>query len=285
MSSSPETHILMQQNDNLKSNPASPHDLAQMTNVSVLDLHKDFSNETKIYDKSTNTVYVYSNGLKIDDVPSAQQQHQLQQIAINQTQHHSPSMQQIENGLKDDHQFRLMQDQHDSVIMQKNIIEGRPGDHLMGKLANDDYSLIFGGTVNVATMDLNLNSDMTLAKKNTEKVKAQTSKLAEKVIVGKAKTYLKPETVAETAVKPMLNSSGEIFLKYAIKGSASKPDVKLIQPKLGSLSDIVKEALKDVAGNVAEQVKDVAKDKAKEKVAEQTDKNKDKAKGKLKKLF
>lgn len=137
MSSSPETHILLQQNDNHKSNPASPHDLAQMTNVSVLDLHKDYSNETKIYDKSTNTVYVYSNGLKIDDAPSAQQQHQLQQIAINQTQHHSPSMQQIENGLKDDHQFRLLQD-HDGVIMQKNGIDGRPGDHLMTKMVNDD---------------------------------------------------------------------------------------------------------------------------------------------------
>jgi len=134
-------------------------------------------------------------------------------------------------------------------------------------------------------MNLNLNSDMTLAKKNTEKVKAQTSKMAAKLITGKAKDYVKPEVIADAAVKPMLNENGEIFLKYAIKGSASKPDVKLIQPKLGSISDMVKDALKNAAGNVADKVKDVAKDKAKEKAAEQTDKGKDKAKSKIKKLF
>jgi len=154
-----------------------------------------------------------------------------------------------------------------------------------GKLGNDDYSLTFGGSVNVASMGLNLNSDMTLAKKHTDKVKAQTSRLAVKYITGKAKDYVKPEKVAESAVKPMLNESGEIFLKYAIKGTATKPDVKLIQPVLGSLSDIVKVAIKDAAGNAAEQVKDVAKDKAKEKVSQQADKNKDKAKGKIKKLL
>ncbi len=154
-----------------------------------------------------------------------------------------------------------------------------------GKFANDDYALTFGGTVNIASMNLNLNSDMTLAKKNTEKVKAQTSKMAAKLITGKAKDYVKPEVIADAAVKPMLNENGEIFLKYAIKGSVSKPDVKLIQPKLGSLSDMVKDALKNAAGNVADKVKDVAKDKAKEKAAEQTDKGKDKAKSKIKKLF
>jgi hypothetical protein len=154
-----------------------------------------------------------------------------------------------------------------------------------GKIANDDYALTFGGTVNVASLNLNLNSDMTLAKKNTEKVKAQTSKLAEKVITGKTKKYIKPEIVADAAVKPMLNENGEIFLKYAIKGTASKPDVKLIHPKLGSLGDVAKDAFKDVAGNVTEQVTDAAKDKAKEKVAEKADAKKDKAKKKLKKLL
>jgi len=154
-----------------------------------------------------------------------------------------------------------------------------------GKIANDEYSLVFGGTVNVATMNLNLNTDMTLAKKNTEKVKAQTSKLAIKLITGKAKDYVKPEAVGDAAVKPMLNANGEIALKYAITGTASKPSVKLIQPKLGSLSDIVKDAVKDAAGNVKEQVKDAAKDKAKEKGAEAADKGKDKAKNKLKKFM
>ncbi len=154
-----------------------------------------------------------------------------------------------------------------------------------GKFANDDYALTFGGTVNIASMNLNLNSDMTLAKKNTDKVKAQTSKLAVKYITGKAKDYIKPEAVADAAVKPMLNENGEIFLKYAVKGSASKPDVKLLHPELGSLSDVVKDILKDVAGDVADKAKDAAKDKAEKEASKQAEKGEKKAKKKLKKLF
>jgi hypothetical protein len=154
-----------------------------------------------------------------------------------------------------------------------------------GKFANDDYALNFGGTVNIVSMNLNLDSDMTLAKKHTEKVKAQTSKLAVKVITGKAKDYIKPDAVADAAVKPLLNNNGEIFLKYAIKGSASKPDVKLIHPKLGSLTDIFKDMLKDVAGDVAKQAEDAAKKKAEKEVTKQADKGEKKAKKKLKKLF
>lgn len=43
--------------------PASPQ-LATMTNVNVLDLHKDYVDATKVYDKETNTVYVYSHNPK-----------------------------------------------------------------------------------------------------------------------------------------------------------------------------------------------------------------------------
>lgn len=154
-----------------------------------------------------------------------------------------------------------------------------------GKFSNDDYALNFGGTVNIVSMNLNLDSDMTLAKKHTEKVKAQTSKLAVKVITGKAKDYIKPDAVADAAVKPLLNDNGEIFLKYAIKGSASKPDVKLIHPKLGSLADIFKDMLKDVAGDVAKQAEDAAKKKAEKEVTKQADKGEKKAKKKLKKLL
>jgi uncharacterized protein involved in outer membrane biogenesis len=150
-----------------------------------------------------------------------------------------------------------------------------------GKIATDDFGLIFGGSVNIASLGLNLNSDMTLAVKHTEKVKAQLAKQAEKAIPSNAKKYVKGEDVANSAIKPMVNDKGELFLKYSIKGTASKPDVDLVHPKLGSLSDLIKDALKDVVGNVA----DAAKDKAKEKVAEKADKAKDKAKDKFKKLF
>ena len=154
-----------------------------------------------------------------------------------------------------------------------------------GKIATNDFGLLFGGSINIASMGLNFNSDMTLAGKHTEKVKSQIAKQADKAITGKARDYVKGEAIADSAIKPMVNDKGELFLKYIIKGTTAKPNVDLVHPKLGSLSDLIKEALKDVAGNVA----DVAKDKAQKKVADQADKvadkAKDKAKDKFKKLF
>lgn len=51
-----------------KSNPPSPRELATMTNVNVLDLHKDYGDSTtKVFDKDTNTVYVYSNHKSINN--------------------------------------------------------------------------------------------------------------------------------------------------------------------------------------------------------------------------
>lgn len=126
--------------------PSSPPELTAMTNVvSVLDLHKaDFPNETKIYDKSTNTVYVYSSAPppshKIDDSavasssspptlhpaqqlsPESQQHHhhqQMHQVVINQ----HPSDLSIDNALKDDH-FELMQESN-GVMLQRIV-----NDHL-----------------------------------------------------------------------------------------------------------------------------------------------------------
>jgi hypothetical protein len=126
--------------------PSSPPELTAMTNVvSVLDLHKaDFPNETKIYDKSTNTVYVYSSAppSKIDDSiassssPPAlhsiqqlssesqqhqqqQQQQQMHQVVINQ----HPSDLSIDNALKDEH-FELMQEPN-GVMLQRIV-----NDHL-----------------------------------------------------------------------------------------------------------------------------------------------------------
>lgn len=138
--------------------PSSPPELTAMTNVvSVLDLHKaDFPNETKIYDKSTNTVYVYSSAPpppstshshKIDDSsntvassssptvlqhqqlsssPESQHQHQqqqqLHQVVINQ----HPSDLSIDNALKDE-QFELMQEAN-GVMLQRIV-----NDHLVAE--------------------------------------------------------------------------------------------------------------------------------------------------------
>lgn len=154
-----------------------------------------------------------------------------------------------------------------------------------GKFANDDFALTFGGKINVASMALDLNTDMTMAVKHTAKVKSQTSKLAEKAITGKMKDYVKADQIADAAVKPLVNDKGEIYLKYEVKGTAEKPAPKLIHPALGSLADIVKDAGKDIAGAVVDKAADAAKAKAEDKLKKEADKKADKAAKKLKKLF
>ncbi|HPS57870.1 MAG TPA: AsmA family protein [Spirochaetota bacterium] len=154
-----------------------------------------------------------------------------------------------------------------------------------GKIGNDDYAMTFGGKVNVASMNLDLATDMALAKKHTDTVKSRTQKTADKLITGKTRDYLKAEDVADAAVKPMVNDKGEIYLKYTVRGTASKPEVKMVHPQLGSLADIVKSMAKEAAGKVVDKAADAAKDKAKEEAAKKTDKAKDKAGKKIKKLF
>jgi hypothetical protein len=109
-----------------KSEPTSPPHLAQMTNVvNVLDLHKDFANETKIYDKDTNTVYVYSNASKMGETlvsnESPEQQH-IQQMALN-LHSSDPS---IENGIKSNNneQYEMMQE--NGVMLQRIL-----NDHML----------------------------------------------------------------------------------------------------------------------------------------------------------
>lgn len=130
---SPENHH-MPEGIIQKTGPGSPLELAQMTNVvNVLDLHKDFANETKIYDKNTNTVYVYSSASKIDESaassasPELHQQlspQHMHQVVINQ----HPSDLSIDNGLKNGHeQYELMQE--NGVMLQRivndHLVEGR----------------------------------------------------------------------------------------------------------------------------------------------------------------
>ncbi len=135
-----------------------------------------------------------------------------------------------------------------------------------GRLANDDYALTFSGSVNIKSMNLDIIPEMTMTPKNTAKVKEQISGVAVKAITGQAKDYVKPDAVAETAIKPMLNKNGDVSLKYSVKGTASKPVVKLTDPKLGSVSDIVKNMMKDSAGKEGKKVEGAVKEKAKDEL-------------------
>lgn len=154
---SPEQQLHMPEGIIQKAGPQSPPELAQMTNVvNVLDLHKDYANETKIYDKNTNTVYVYSNASKIDESaassasPELHQQlspQQMHQVVINQ--HPSDlSMDSLKNG----EQYELMPE--NGVMLQRivgdhmvegrlvqTIADGRGGEQILTKINATDESL------------------------------------------------------------------------------------------------------------------------------------------------
>ncbi|EAT48363.1 AAEL000573-PA [Aedes aegypti] len=125
MSSSPEMQQQQHQHQQpqqahseIKSNPPTPPpELATMTNVSVLDLHKDYAGDvgqTKVYDKETNTVYLYANpGHKINTTVAAI--HSPQQLTtIVQAGDHVIDGRLIPSGLNGDVHHQQQQ-QHQSL--------------------------------------------------------------------------------------------------------------------------------------------------------------------------
>jgi hypothetical protein len=167
-----------------------------------------------------------------------------------------------------------------SAHYKNNVVSFRDG-----KIANDDYTLLFNGNMNIATSVVDIDADLSIAKKHSETVKKRIVTLASKAVKGKAAKFVTPVKIADIALKPLLNDKGEIFLKEKIKGNISKPNADLVTPKLSSIDDVVKEAVKEAGGEVIDAAKDKAKDKAKKEAAKQTDKAKSKAGSKVKGLI
>jgi len=167
-----------------------------------------------------------------------------------------------------------------SAHYKNNVVSFRDG-----KIANDDYTLLFNGNMNIATSVVDIDADLSIAKKHSETVKKRIVTLASKAVKGKAAKFVTPVKIADIALKPLLNDKGEIFLKEKIKGNISKPNADLVSPKLSSIDDIVKEAVKEAGGEVIDAAKDKAKDKTKKEAAKQTDKAKSKAGSKVKSLI
>lgn len=154
-----------------------------------------------------------------------------------------------------------------------------------GKIKTDDYSLLFGGSLNTVSSVINFTADLAIAEKHADKVREKVKNLVSKAVKGKIAKYIKPEKIAEAAVKPLLNDKGEIALKEKITGTLSKPKGELVSPKLGSLDDMIKNAVKEAGEAAIDEAKEKVKDKAKDAVDKQTDKAKDKAASKLKGLL
>lgn len=144
-----------------------------------------------------------------------------------------------------------------------------------GKIKTSEFNLAFSGKTNINTKALDMDMDMVLAKKHTASIRSG--------VLGNVKTglkaggldkYAKPEKVADTAMKPLVNKDGDVDLVYKVTGTMSSPNTQLVSPKLPSMKDIIKEAAGDVKG--------MAEDKAKQAVNKEADKAKEQGKEKAK---
>jgi hypothetical protein len=146
MSSSPQLQQQQQQQQQqqlldvseIKSNPSSPPELAQMTNVDVLDLHKDYSGDTKIYDKESNTLYVYTNN-KSATIDSSPPPLQMTTSSVGNT---TISIQ--ENGINN----RLMQQQHDIHMIQTTSDGQLDADDPILRIVGENQQIISRDIIN-----------------------------------------------------------------------------------------------------------------------------------------
>lgn len=151
-----------------------------------------------------------------------------------------------------------------------------------GKIATDDYALNFAGTTNINTKAVGMDMDMLLAEKHKKPIREGIAKNVEKGIkTAKLEKYVKTDKVTDSAMKALTNKDGQVYLQYKVTGTMSKPDIKLVAPKLPSIGDLVK----DAAGDIKDVVQEKAEKKVEKVVDKQADKAKDKAAKKLKKLF
>jgi hypothetical protein len=117
-----------------------------------------------------------------------------------------------------------------------------------GKLDLKEAMLLFDGGMNMDSKAIDINLDMVMKKEINDSVKASLATKIESAIKSpEVKKYADSKKLAEAAMQPLLNKDGRIALKTKVGGTTKKPDVKLVQPQLGSLSNIVK----DAAGSVA----------------------------------
>jgi uncharacterized protein involved in outer membrane biogenesis len=130
-----------------------------------------------------------------------------------------------------------------------------------GKLNLKQAKLLFDGSMNMKSKAVDMNMDMAMKKEINDGVKTSLAKKIDSLINSpEVKKYADSNKLADAAMQPLLNKDGVIDLKAKVGGTTNKPDVKLTQPQLGSLGDIVKNA----AGSVAiEAGKGAVKDTAK----------------------
>ena len=139
-----------------------------------------------------------------------------------------------------------------------------------GKLNLKQAKFLFDGSMNIKSKAIDMNMDMAMQKEINDGVKTSLAKKIDSLIKNPdVKKYADSNKLANAVMQPLLNKDGVIDLKAKVGGTTNKPDVKLTQPQLGSLGDIVKSA----AGSVAiEAGKGIAKEVVKKVLTEDQEK-------------
>jgi hypothetical protein len=131
-----------------------------------------------------------------------------------------------------------------------------------GRLKLSECRLLFDGAYNTNSKALDVNLELELIESRSKAIRVGIRKQIESGLKALgAKKYVNPEKIADTAIKPLLNKDGLVYMKFKVTGTTAQPAARLAFPALGSLDDIIKsvagdvlkEAGKEAAGKAAKQ--------------------------------
>lgn len=131
-----------------------------------------------------------------------------------------------------------------------------------GRLNLDQAGITFDGGMNLASKAVAMNLNLLMNQEINDRVLTSLTKKIDAAIKSPdVKKYVNTSTLAQTAIKPLLNDGGFIELGATVGGTTQKPMVQLSRPQLNSIGAIVKSAVADAA-------MDAAKGAIKEKAGE-----------------
>ncbi len=109
-----------------------------------------------------------------------------------------------------------------------------------GKLELKQVLIGFAGLINPDTRAMDMTLEMTLAKDANAAIKAALEKKIDAAIKSPdIQKYVSSGDLADLALKPLLNDNGAVYLKMKADGTTDKARITLLEPRLGSLGDLV----------------------------------------------
>lgn len=117
-----------------------------------------------------------------------------------------------------------------------------------GNLDLEQTKLHFNGGMNLDSRALAMNLNMLMKKEINDAVRTSLAQKIDAAIKSPdVKKYVNSLSVAQEAMKPLLNDEGFIDLSAAIGGTIQKPAITLTKPALTSLGGLVKDTIEDAA--------------------------------------